>query len=121
MKTILFALLLAATAAASKAAMADFVVSFDPPVPQDPTIEYVVELKQPDGSFIEVAKGPTSPIAYSANASWGTYAVRIFTRTLPTAGFVRNIELDTSVETSTYLVPGKPTNPRVISNRSLKP
>lgn len=100
------------------AASAQFTATFDHPNGVDASLEYVVEVKQPDGSFVEVAKGAGSPIIYTANASWGTYTVRIFTRSLPATAFVRNVAADTSVEASTKLVPGKPTNPKINSNRS---
>lgn len=54
-------------------------VEFEAP-PQNS--EYVVEAKQADGTWREVAKGPASPINYSAPAHPGLYTVRVRARSL---------------------------------------
>ena len=118
-------LALAFAAAPVFAASATFLVTFDPPADAGPEVEYVVEAKQPDGTWVEVAKGDgfatgeavgTLGIKYSANVAFGTYTVRVFTRvkdgTIP-----REVETDTSNQASTMVRPGKPNNAGVFSNR----
>jgi hypothetical protein len=115
---LLFFFLLLFLVPGARAASAVMTVTFDHSNGVDPSLEYVVEVKLPDGTFLEVAKGPASPLVYSTNAAWGDYRIRLFVRSIPATP--RNVALDTSPEAVTTLVPGKPNNPTVTSNRSAK-
>ncbi len=118
MKKLLPLLILFAIAFATPAfaVNATFLVTFDLPAgltAGDPSVEYVVEAKLPNGTFVEVARGPGSPITFTTNAAFGIYSIRVFSRTtLP-----RDVPNDTSDEASTPVTPGKPTKPKVTGNR----
>ena len=75
-----------------RAANATFAVHFEHTNGVQPTVEYVVEEKQ-GTTWVEIAKGPKTPIVYTINRAFGTYSIRMFVRT---SNLPRDIPLDTS-------------------------
>ncbi len=115
MKKFLSALLLAsafllsfAKAATPAANTATFQVEFVPgPVSGD---EFFIEAKQPDGTFIEVAKGPASPIVFTVSGfPLGAYTVRVRTRNAADPANTTSAPSDEAFVLITPDKPGKPT------------
>jgi hypothetical protein len=89
-------------------ANATFTAIFDHQ-PQDPSLEYAIEVKQADGSWKEVVRGPASPLVFTlSSVSYGqTVTVRAYVRMLPTP-LPRNPAEDTSNEASATVTPAAP-------------
>jgi hypothetical protein len=104
-------------AVACSAVNATFLASFDQDNGVDDSLEYVIEELQ-NGTWVEVAVGPTSPISYTRSVPYGSYQVRVYVR-IKRSDWARDIENDTSPATSTQLRPGKPSNPKITSNKSV--
>jgi hypothetical protein len=61
------------SASQPKPRVASAIVTFTHPAQSG---DYFVEAKQPDGTWKEVAKGPTSPISYTTSVMPGLYTIR---------------------------------------------
>lgn len=101
---------------------ANFICTFEHPGVDtsvgSPGMEWVVEERQRDGSWLEVAKGPKSPILYERqNVDFGTYTVRVFVRLDPP--IPRDVASDTSLPATETIIPGKPVKPFVKADRGI--
>lgn len=90
-------------------ANATFTAIFDHQ-PQTPELEYAIEVRQSDGTWKEVVRGPASPLVFTlSDVKFGQIVTcRAFVRTLPTLT-PRNPAEDTSNEASATVTPSAPT------------
>lgn len=104
-------------------ANATFIAIFDHQ-PQTAELEYAVEVRQADGRWVEVAKGPSSPLTFTAsNVSFGqNITARVFVRAFDVTAkpLPRNQAADTSNEASATVTPAAPVFIRIEQQRPVK-
>lgn len=104
-------------------ANATFTAIFDHQ-PQTAELEYAVEVRQADGKWAEVAKGPASPLTFTVNSvAFGqTITARVFVRAFDATAkpLPRNQAADTSNEASATVTPAAPVFIRMEQQRPVK-